>query len=129
MSAVPGRWTARARVRVRHRRSDAALAVASEQFQLAVWSTGKVATDCHVKVGKALYSVPWRLMGQQVHARTCGDIVQIVHGGDVVATHVTHPAGGPPTSSTTRRRRSPFTMRNPTWCRRSAAEVGPASPR
>ena len=33
------------------------------EFQLAVWSTGKVATDCHVKVGKALYSVPWRLMG------------------------------------------------------------------
>jgi transposase len=30
-------------------------------FQLAVWSTGKVATDCHVKIGKALYSVPWRL--------------------------------------------------------------------
>ena len=32
-------------------------------FELAVWSTGKVATDCHVKVGKALYSVPWRLIG------------------------------------------------------------------
>ena len=32
----------------------------------AIWSTGKVATDCHVKVGKALYSVPWRLIGQQV---------------------------------------------------------------
>lgn len=47
----------------------------------------------HVKVGKALYSVPWRLLGQQVHARTCGDIVQIVHDGDVVATHVTHHRG------------------------------------
>jgi transposase len=61
------------------------------EFQLAVWSTGKVATDCHVKVGKALYSVPWRLMGQKVHARTCGDVVQIVHDGDVVPPNVTHP--------------------------------------
>ena len=72
----------------------ALLPLPRNEFQLAVWSTGKVATDCHVKVGKALYSVPWRLMGQQVHARTCGDIVQIVHDGDVVATHVTH-HGGP----------------------------------
>jgi transposase len=61
------------------------------EFQLAVWSTGKAATDCHVKVGKALYSVPWRLMGQKVHARTCGDVVQIVHDGDVVPPNVTHP--------------------------------------
>ncbi len=102
----------------------ALLPLPRNEFQLAVWSTGKVATDCHVKVGKALYSVPWRLMGQQVHARTCGDIVQIVHNGDVVATHVTHPWGGPPTSSTTRRRRLPSPCATPPgvaeWPPRSA---------
>ncbi len=98
-----------------------------DQFQLAVWSTGKVGTDCHVKVGKALYSVPWRLIGQQVHARTCGDVVQIVRNGDVVATHVTHISGGratdfehyPP-------EKIAFHMRTPTWCRNTAAEVGPS---
>ena len=91
-----------------------------------MWSTGKVATDCHVKVGKALYSVPWRLMGQHVHARTCGDIVQIVHGGDVVATHVTHHGGRATDFEHYPPEKIAFTMRNPTWCRRSAAEVGPA---
>jgi transposase len=94
------------------------------EFQLAVWSSGKVATDCHVKVGKALYSVPWRLMGQQVHARTCGDIVQIVHGGDVVATHVTHHGGRATDFEHYPPEKIAFTMRNPTWCRRVAAEVG-----
>ncbi len=95
-------------------------------FQLAVWSTGKVGTDCHVKVGKALYSVPWRLMGQQVHARTCGDIVQIVHGGDVVATHVTHHRARATDFEHYPPEKIAFTMRNPTWWRRVAAEVGPA---
>jgi transposase len=104
----------------------ALLPLPRNEFQLAVWSSGKVATDCHVKVGKALYSVPWRLMGQQVHARTCGDIVQIVHGGDVVATHVTHHGGRATDFEHYPPEKIAFTMRNPTWCRRVAAEVGPA---
>ena len=104
----------------------ALLPLPHNEFQLATWSTGKVATDCHVKVGKALYSVPWRLMGQQVHARTCGDVVQIVHGGDVVATHVTHHGGRATDFEHYPPEKIAFTMRNPTWCRRVAAEVGPA---
>ena len=91
----------------------ALLALPRNEFQLAVWSVGKVATDCHVKVGKALYSVPWRLMGQQVHARTCGDIVQIVHGGDVVATHVTHPWGRATDFEHYPPEKIAFTMRKP----------------
>ncbi|MGH3557962.1 MAG: IS21 family transposase [Mycobacterium sp.] len=102
------------------------LALPRNEFQLATWSMGKVATDCHVKVGKALYSVPWRLMGQQVHARTCGDLVQIVHDGDVVATHVTHPWGRATDFEHYPPEKIAFTLRNPTWCRRAAAEVGPA---
>jgi hypothetical protein len=104
----------------------ALLPLPQNEFQLAVWSSGKVATDCHVKVGTALYSVPWRLMGQQVHARTCGDIVQIVHSGDVVATHVAHHGGRATDFEHYPPEKIAFTMRNPTWCRRVAAEVGPA---
>ncbi len=65
-------------------------------------------------------------MGQQVHARTCGDLVQIVHGGEVVATHVTHPRGRATDFEHYPPEKIAFTMRNPTWCRRVAAEVGPA---
>lgn len=37
--------------------------VPAEPFEVARWSIPKVGVDCHVKVGKALYSVPWRLIG------------------------------------------------------------------
>ena len=41
-------------------------------FVLATWSTATVGPDIHAKVGKTLYSVPWRLIGQRVDARaTC----------------------------------------------------------
>lgn len=95
-------------------------------FQLATWSVGKVAVDCHVKVGKALYSVPWRLIGARVHARTCGDIVQIVHEGEVVATHVTHRSGRATDFEHYPPEKIAFHMRNPAWCRRTAAEIGPS---
>jgi transposase len=102
------------------------IALPVNAFALAVWSTGKVATDCHVKVGKALYSVPWRLIGQQVHARTSGDIVQIVHDGTAVATHVLHMSGRSTDYEHYPPEKIAFAMRNPTWCRRTATEVGPS---
>ena len=58
-----------------------------------IYTLGRVAPDCHVKSGKALYSVPWRLIGQQVTVRTAGDVVQIFHNHTVVATHVLHLSG------------------------------------
>ena len=106
--------------------SSALNALPPTAFQLAIWSTGKVAVDCHVKVGKALYSVPWRLMGQQVHARTCGDVVQIVHDGKAVATHVLRLSGRGTDYEHYPPEKIAFHMRNPTWCRKTAAEIGPA---
>jgi len=35
--------------------------------------------------------VPWRLIGQRLHAVTAGDVVRIFASNDVVATHVTGP--------------------------------------
>ena len=127
VSASPGRWTDKSPGSCSPPSNDMRCCRCLRTYSsLAVWSTGKVATDCHVTVGKALYSVQWRLMGQQVHARTCGDIVQIVRGGDVVATHVTHHGGRATDFEHYPPEKIAFTMRNPTWCRRSAAEVGPA---
>ena len=62
-------------------------------LELTTWSIGTVGVDTHLKVGKALYSVPWRLIGQRLHARTAGDVVQIFVGADAVATHVRRPSG------------------------------------
>ena len=50
-------------------------------FELATWSTCTVGPDIHVKVGKALYSVPWRLIGQKLDARATWNTVQLFHKG------------------------------------------------
>ncbi|MBR7550936.1 transposase, partial [Mycobacterium tuberculosis] len=95
-------------------------------FELTSWSIGTVGVDTHLKVGKALYSVPWRLIGQRLHARTAGDVVQIFAGNDVVATHVRRPSGRSTDFSHYPPEKIAFHMRTPTWCRHTAELVGPA---
>ena len=95
-------------------------------FVLATWSTGKVGPDIHVKVGPALCSVPWRLLGQQVHARCTATMVQVVHEGQVVATHVRRERGRATTVEHYPTERIAFHMRTPTWCQQVAEQVGPA---
>lgn len=101
-------------------------ALPQQPFQLAVWSTGKVATDCHVKVGRALYSIPWPLLGSDVHARTSGDIVQIVHDGTAVATHVLRLSGRSTDFEHYPPEKIAFHMRTRAWCPKTALEVGPS---
>ena len=96
-------------------------------FVLATWSTGKVGPDCHVKVGKALYSVPWKLIGQQVDARAAGNIVQILHQGTVVATHVRLLRGRATDFEHYPPEKIAFHMRTPAWCRQQAEKIGPAA--
>ena len=95
-------------------------------FVLATWSTGKVGPDIHVKVGPALYSVPWRLIGQQVDARSTATMVQIVHDGDVVTSHVRAERGRRTNVEHYPPEKIAFHMRTPTWCRSTAAQVGTA---
>jgi hypothetical protein len=97
------------------------------EFVLATWSVGKVGVDCHLKVGPALYSVPWRLIGQQLHARTAGGTVQILHENKVVATHIRLPRGRATDFEHYPPEKIAFHMRNPTWCRNEASKIGPAT--
>ena len=82
-------------------------------FVLATWSRAKVGPDIHVKAGRVLYSVPWRLIGQHVDVRSTATMVQIFSGGELVKTHVGPAAASAPTSATTRRRRSPSPCATP----------------
>jgi hypothetical protein len=101
-------------------------ALPTTPFVLATWSTGKVGPDIHVKVGPTLYSVPWRLLGQQVHARSTATMVQLVHEGAVVATHVRRERGRATNVDHYPPEKIAFHMRTPTWCRQVAEQVGPA---
>jgi hypothetical protein len=98
----------------------------SVPFELATWSTPKVGPDCHVKVGKALYSVPWRHIGREVDAREGERTVEVFVDGQVVKTWgriakgmMTDHADFPP-------EKVAFLMRTPVWCRHRAAELGPS---
>jgi hypothetical protein len=84
-----------------------------------------VGPDIHVKVGRALYSVPWRLIGQIVDARSTATTVQIFHKGELVKTHPRHPRKRTDMADYPAEKIA-FHMRTPAWCRERAAEVGPA---
>jgi transposase len=99
----------------------------STPFTLATWSTGKVAPDIHIKVGPVLYSAPWTLIGRQVQARSTATTVQIIHDGTVVATHLRAERGRRTNHDHYPPEKIAFHQRTPTWCRRVAAEVGPAT--
>jgi transposase len=104
----------------------ALLPLPGRAFELAHWSTPKVGPDIHVKVGKALYSVPWAHLGKTVDAREGATTVEVYLDGALIKTHPriergrqTDPADYPP-------EKIAFFMRTPAWCRRRAAELGPA---
>lgn len=93
-------------------------------FELAAWSTPKVGPDCHVKVAKALYSVPWRLIGTRVDARLGERTAEFYVGAELVKTHPRVERGRQTDWGDYPPEKVAFFMRTPTWCRRRAAELG-----
>ena len=106
---------------------DALIPLPPRVFESVVYGLGRVAPDCHVKSGKALYSVPWRLIGQQVTVRTAGDMVQLFHNDIVVATHVLHLSGRSTNFEHYPPHKIAHTLRSVTWCRTQAEQIGPGA--
>jgi hypothetical protein len=96
-------------------------------FVLATWSSGTVGPDIHVRVGKTLYSVPWRHIGRKVDARAAGTMVQIFDQGQLIATHPYQAFGKRTDFSHYPPEKIAFRMRTPIWCRTRAAEIGEAT--
>jgi hypothetical protein len=104
--------------------AEALKALPVKPFVLATWSRAKVGPDIHVKVGKALYSVPWRLIGQRLDARETWTTVQLFHNGHLVATHARVDKGKRTDMSHYPPEKIAFAMRTPTWCRQRAEQIG-----
>jgi transposase len=96
-------------------------------FELASWSRPKVGPDAHVKVGKTLYSVPYKLIGRRLDARTSAQAVQLFSNGELVKTHVFQAKGRRTDWADLPEERVGFYMRTPVWCRAQAVLVGPAT--
>ena len=94
------------------------------RFELAGWSTPMVAPDCHIKVGKTLYSVPWRYLGRRVDAREGERIVEVFIDGQVIKTWARLEKGKQTDWADYPPEKTAFFMRTPAWCRRRAGELG-----
>jgi transposase len=105
---------------------DRLAALPASPFVLAGWSRCKVGPDIHVKVGRALYSVPWKHIGQTLDARSTATMVQLFAGGELVKTHARKLQGKQTDLADYPPEKIAFHMRTPAWCRKKAAEVGPA---
>jgi hypothetical protein len=107
--------------------ASALLALPQHPFELATWSRPKVHPDIHVKVHKALYSVPWRHIGATLDAKEGARTVELFLNGMLIKTHVRIEKGKQTDYNDYPPEKIAFFQRNPTWCRRRAAEIGTAT--
>ncbi len=56
-------------------------------YEYADWKRCRVNLDYHIEIAKHFYSVPFRLLRQEVEARITAKTVEIFHRGKLVATH------------------------------------------
>lgn len=59
----------------------------AERYEMCEWRSCKVAPDYHVTVDYMRYSVPFRLIGEQVDVRLTDSTVTVMSGGGAVAEH------------------------------------------
>jgi len=57
-------------------------------YEYANWKRCRVNLDYHVEIEKHFYSVPYRLLREEVEARITAKTVEIFHRGKLVATHL-----------------------------------------
>jgi transposase len=105
--------------------ADQLVALPTVAFELARWSRGKVHDDCHVKVGKTLYSVPWRYLGRELDARQTSAMVSFHLEGALIKTHAFKAKGRQTDFGDYPPDKVAFLQKTPVWCRNRAAEVGP----
>ena len=93
---------------------------------LATWAKAKIGPDIHARVGKVLYSLPWRHIGKTADVRVTDTMVQFFIGGELVKTHPRKAGASRPTSAITRRRRSRSTCAPRRGAASRPPRIGPA---
>ncbi len=96
--------------------------------QLAIWIKVKVHGDAHVQYDNNYYSVPFRLVGQQLWLKASDTMVTVYSAMDVAATHVRSTLKGqritvndhmPPEAQA-------WQLQDTQWCLSEAERIGPA---
>lgn len=76
------------------------------RYTFEIWKKATVAIDYHVSLEKHFYSVPYRLVGEEVTARLSPTVVEILHKGRRVASHLRSYVPGKHTTEPTHRPKS-----------------------
>ena len=102
------------------------IALPSDPPEIATWAKVTVHRDAHVQFERTLYSVPFRLMGQQLWLRATDQTIQIYREQERVATHVRTSSHR---RSTVRDHLPPdalaWSMADPQHCLRESERIGP----
>lgn len=96
--------------------------------ELTVWAQVSVHRDAHIQFEKALYSVPFRLMGQRLWLKATATMVSCYREHELVATH---PRQTRPGSRSTVRDHLPpealaWSLADPQFCLKEAERIGPS---
>jgi hypothetical protein len=102
----------------------AMLALPAAAFELASWSRPKVGPDCYAKAGKALYTIPWRFIGQRLDARDGDRTVEFYADGQVIKTWARIEKGKQTDWADFPPEKVAFFMSTPQWCLKRAGELG-----
>lgn len=96
-----------------------------EPFEMATWTRAKVGPDCHIQVGRALYSVPYIHVGKTLDVRLTERTVQCFLDEEPVKVHPRMPPGRRSTDWNDYPPEKAKVLReNPEWCRRRARDGG-----
>jgi transposase len=91
------------------------------------WEQARVAADCYCTVAGAYYTLPYRLLHQQLDVRLGDGAVAFFHRGQLAKVHVRVPRGRRQTDvNDFPPDRIAFYQRTPQWCLQQAAVLGPA---
>ena len=58
------------------------------QYEVGLWTHARVSVDYHISVDDRRYSVPYKFLNLQVDVRISGQVVEIFHKGERVASHM-----------------------------------------
>lgn len=95
--------------------------------ELVVWAQVSVHSDAHVQFEKALYSVPFRLLGQRLWLKASPATIQVFQDHQLIASHPR--ALAPGQRSTVRDHLPPealaWSLADPQYCLAAAERIGP----
>ena len=93
-------------------------------FKLATWAHPKVGPDCYAKAGKAIYTVPWRFIGQHVDARIGERTVEFYVDAQVIKIWAKAEKGRQTDWADFPPEKVAFFMSTPQWCLKQATDLG-----